>query len=570
MEEEEIKKEEEVLFEEEPVKKKRASKKPADTRKKVYSQSFLDHKFVKGHAPTTRPKGSNLKVQIQHLFIDMLQEPIKKNGKEVPFATAYKKEFITNAMNGGWSAKILADRMFSSNILEEIDKSLNKDIMLDLDFQSYRLFKRAHDIQQKILNSNNRKIYCMAGRRAGKTEGNILKALDVAIRKEDAQVLVICLTQETAMKLYWKNITLLLEELGFAGEGNNKLEGLITLNNGSIISLKGNNSITDREKFRGAHWDLVIIDEVQSQRALPYLINDIIEPTLLDSAGTLVLSGTGPRVKGTYWEKLWTDISGALKLNWNLSQNPFIVDYENVLEQVKIDKNLTDDSPLFQREYLGLCVYDSDAQVFRTSDANYYTDDELVSWLNSQPISDIKLTAGLDYGYADCDAFVIVLYSTSRKEKFVIYEYKANRTGVTELYNAIKKGIDFVVSNSMFKFIELSADSSIPSDFYIYCDTNEQKISAEFRNQYNLPTVNAYKYDKNLAIELLQEEVKQGNLKIRRDSQIEDEFFKTIWARNDKDELTRKIDDDNYHPDEVDALIYSLRWIWKYAEKELI
>jgi hypothetical protein len=415
----------------------------------------------------------------------------------------------------------------------------------------------------------------MAGRRAGKTEANILKAVDMTA-EPDKNVLIIALTQETCMKLYWRGIVDLLETLGWDIESANKVDGAITLGNGSTIVLKGNNSTTDREKFRGASWDLVIIDEVQSQQALPYLVNDVIEPTLIDRQGQLILSGTGARVKGTYWETLWNDDKGALKLNWNLSNNPFIPDYQKVLEQIKEDKGLTDDSPLFQREYLGLCVYDIDAMVWRLNDLNYYTDVEFKQWVESQPVADIRFTAGLDYGYSDNDAFVIICYSSSRPEKYIIHEYKRNRTGITELYQAIKERMDAVLNNPLFNIQQNTSNifadpkPDIDKNFYIFCDTNEQKISQEFRTQYNLPTTNAYKYDKDLAIELLQEEVRKGFLKIKRGSLFEDESFKTIWKRNDRDELTRKIDDDNFHPDLSDAIIYSLRWIWKYNEQKAL
>lgn len=526
--------------------------------------------------PNGRPKGASLKTQVQSIFIEMMSDTVKYGKQNLPFLTAYKLAFAKSAMDGTWASKILAEKLFNDNILEEIDKSLNKDIRQNEDFQSYRIVKRAHDVQQKIILSKQSKKYLMAGRRAGKTEANILMASDKVI-KPYSNVLIICLTFETCLKLYWLPLVNLLEELGHNIESSSRTEGTISLDNGSTISLKGNNSVTDREKFRGANWDLVIIDEAQSQSALPYLINDIIEPTLIDKKGQLVLSGTGPRVKGTYWEMLWDDNSSALKVNWSLKDNPFIPDYEKVLENIKKDKGLTDESPLFQREYLGLCVYDTDAQVFRLSEQNYYTDDEFANWVANQPVSDIRFTAGLDYGYADSDAFIIICYSTSSPEKFVLYEYKQNRTGITELYNAVKKGMDMVTSNPLFNrsvslnigpFNEKTPD--IDKFFYIFCDTNEQKISQEFRTQYNLPTTNAYKYDKDMAVELLQEEVRKGNLKIKKGSIFEGEANKTIWLRNDKDELTRKIDDVNFHPDMMDAMIYSLRYIWKYGDQPLI
>lgn len=512
--------------------------------------------------PKGRPTGASLKTQVQSLFIEMLDEPVTKGKGSVPFIQAYKKEFIKSALAGTWASKILSERLFADNILDNIDKSLNKDMRENEDFQQYRVMLKAHNYQQRILLDKSRNIYAMAGRRAGKTEGNILKAVSVAM-KDDSNVLIICLTQETAMKLYWKGISDLLETLGYDVASADRTMGLFTLGNGSIISLKGNNSVTDREKFRGFHWDLAIVDEVQSQSALPYLIDDILEPSLIDKAGTLMLTGTGPRVRGTYWETLWSDNKNASKYNWNLSANPFIKNYTKVLDEIKETKGLTDSSPLFQREYLGLCVYDDDAQVYRLNDNNFFVDNDITQWINSQPLSDVQFTAGLDYGFCDSDAFVIIMFSSSRPEKWLLYEHKGNRTGITELANKIKDGINYVNTNPIF--------AKCPNKYFsIYSDSGGagKKISYELNTQFQLPCLDAYKANKDFAIEILQEEVKTGSFKTKKGSVFEDEALKTIWARNDNDELTRQIDDTTYHPDLLDAILYSLRYVWiNYGKK---
>jgi len=506
--------------------------------------------------PKGRPVGASLKSQIQTLFIEMMDEKVKIRKKDVQFLTAWKAEFMRSALAGGWAAKVLTERLFSENILESIDKSLNKSLREDEDFQQYRIMKQGHNFQQKILLDKTRKIYAMAGRRAGKTEGNILKVLSVAIQ-DNHNAAIICLTQETAMKLYWKGIEDGLNGLGYAIESANRMEGLFTLGNGSIISLKGNNSITDREKFRGFSWDLVVIDEVQSQHSLPYLINDILEPTLIDRGGTLILTGTGPRVRGTYWEELWTNDKGASKYNWNLTQNPYIKNHEKVLDQIKADKGLTDASPLYQREYLGQVVYDDDAQVYRLDENNFYTDEQMVAWINSQPRSDIMFAAGLDYGFSDSDAFVIVMFSKSSHEKFLVYEHKGNRKGVTELADKCKDGLNYIQTNAYF--------ASIPDrSCYIYADGGGggKKISYELMTQFNLPCLDAYKVNKDMAIELLQEETRRGHFKVRAGSAFADESLKTVFARNEKDELIRTIDDDTYHPDMIDSILYAFRTYW--------
>ena len=66
---------------------------------------------------------------------------------------------------------------------------------------------------------------------------------------------------------------------------------------------------------------------------------------------------------------------------------------------------------------------------------------------------------------------------------------------------------------------------------------------------------------------MLQEEIRTGNLKVDPDGVFADESLKTVFARNEKDELTRVIDDDIFHPDIMDAIRYALSLIWVNYKK---
>ena len=149
------------------------------------------------------------------------------------------------------------------------------------------------------------------------------------------------------------------------------------------------------------------------------------------------------------------------------------------------------------------------------------------------------------------------MFSTSTREKWLIYEHKGNRSSITDLADKIKAGINYVNTNPIFQ--------SIPDKhFYIYSDAGGtgKKISAELSMQFGLPCLDAYKVNKDIAIEQLQEEVRTGNFKVKKESIFADEADKTVWARNDNDELTRVIDDNTFHPDLLDAILYSLRYVW--------
>lgn len=506
-----------------------------------------------------RPAGAvSYKTRLQDALINVMDSEVTVGKTKMPYYIAFLEKLKKQALIPGTKEHLwMAQRLLSENVLDDIDRQLNKSKREDRDFLTYRVFKDCHDYQQKILLSMEKFIYLMAGRRAGKSEGDAKKAVYVALDKPEARVLFIGLSFTRCLEVFWNPVKDLLEMLGIEIVEQRRTEGMMKLFNGSEIHFHGNTTTDERDKLRGSKWHLVIIDEVQSQKALPILINEILEPTLVDYKGQLILSGTGPRTRGTYWEELWTNNKQALRLNWNISHNPFIPDYEKVLEEIKKEKNLTDSSPLFQREYLGQISYDDDALCFRIKPENCYTDDELLAWIQSQPVTDMKFTAGLDFGYTDADGFAIILFSTSRPERWLVYEHKANRSGISELAEHINKGIEFVNTSPLF--------ASIPDKrFYIYSDGGGggKKISVELATTFNLPCVDAYKVDKDIAIEQLQEEVRTNRFKIRDNGYFYDEALKTVFKRNERDELTRVIDDDTFHPDLADAILYALRFVW--------
>ena len=536
--------------------------------------------------PFGRPKGTSIKSIIQQSFIDLMDQKVKYEDHTTNFLDAYMKNFIKSAMEGGWASRMLADRLFSEGILDQIDSQLNKSKREDADFLTYRVYKDCHSIQQQILVDNNKRIYLMAGRRAGKTEADVRKGAHIAIQHEGAQILFVGLTFTRCLELFWNSIQDLFTGMGITIIESKRTEGMMKIYNGSEIHFHGNSTIDERDKLRGAHWDLVVIDEAQSQKALDILVRDIIEPSLMDRNGQLVLSGTGPRARGTYWEQWYNDPIKwpGSRYNFNIADNPFIKNYQKVLDEKRAEHGWTETDPTYIREYLGKVAYDDDAMVFRAKPENIYTRDQLAQWLDTQPIDDIRFTAGLDYGYADCDAFVIICYSKSSSERWIVYEYKKNRTGVSDLVDAIKTGMHYVKTDPLFArtlyvpgvmnelYPGTDEIKTINNKFYIYCDTNEQKITQELTSVYKIPATNAYKYDKKFAIEQLQEDIRTGRMRFPGtvvDGRIEStsEFYKetllTLWKRNDRDELTRQIDDETYHPDMMDAILYSMRSLWK-------
>ncbi len=537
---------------------------PSDTESKSEIKRGERGLFLPGNAPGPgRPAGESIKRRL----LTFARNELGAEG----MADFYKSYFrAVKEKEDSWQAKHFANLALDERVLSEIDTVLMRAEKQDNDFQHYRIHKSAFDIQQGLLLSKNRYKFVMAGRRGGKTEYFARAICDVLL--EGGRAHYIHKTLTTGIEQIWQLVVNLCGELGLVISEHHRNEGTLTLENGGFFKVSGNVTVEDREKKRGEKWHLVIIDEAQSQAALLSLVESIIEPELIDFGGTLVVGGTGPRVRGTYWEALylgqWSDgrplYPGALRLNWNLSQNPYIPDHEKALETIRKDKGLSELDPLYVREYLGRIAYDDDALVYRLGAGNYYTDDELALWINSQPITDIRFTAGLDFGFEDADAFGIICYSQTRPERFLVHEWKANRKSTEEIASALRGGLEYVRASPLFAKVE-----DVHKRFQIFGDEGGlgKQIAYDLNVIYKLPVYAAYKASKDLAVELLQDEVRHGLFKVRKGGIFDDEALKTIFKRNDQDQITREIDDETYHPDMGDAVLYGMRLPWWFTKK---
>jgi hypothetical protein len=498
--------------------------------------------------------------------MDWMAQPWDYNGETMPFLNAYMREFLSTAMDGGWSARILAERLFRENILEDIEASINRSRREDMDFLSYRFAHQASDMQKIVLETKKRLVGLMCGRRAGKTESFKLLFGERMATRDNFPCLYVARKLGVGIEQMFTPILAMFDEMGIGVDVKDRAKGDVQLSNGSTLSIRSNDNRETRESMRGGKYGLAIVDEAQSQPQLKYLCESIIGPMLEDLRGTLVLGGTGPRAAGTYWEEFYqrTDPNQILALNWSIAQNPFIDNYQDRLKEILETKHLEETSSLYQREYLGKPVYDIDALVYRLTEQNYFTDAQFAEWLKGQPAVDISFTAGLDYGYSDSDAIGIICHSSHKPERFLVWEYKQNHSGIEGCAKKIKEGMEYVKAHPLF--------ANLPNrGFYFFADSGGggKKISYELQTHYGLPIYDAYKADKAMAIELLQQEIRQGTFRVRKGGEFDREAIKIVFERDDNDNIVRVIDDSVYHPDMGDATLYAMRPIWNFSDQRV-
>lgn len=273
-----------------------------------------------------------------------------------------------------------------------------------------------------------------AGRRSGKSHGEAYASKSV-MDVPRSTVGFWGLTKTSAESIIWPAMSRLNKDLGLGWRENGQ-KYRFESTNGSMFYVLSAKDARHIELTRGLSVDLAIVDECgsYSPTLLRYFVEDVLEPTLADRNGRLVLSGTpGPVPQGFYHDACQG--SGGFGVHrWTMLDNPHIEDARGfILKQLRDKAWVRGDfdhfvehvlpglvrgdprtiewvirdglvHPTFIREYMGLWVTDTDALVFHLDDLNLIEampddyDPESPAWAH---------IIGADYGYVDSCAWTV-------------------------------------------------------------------------------------------------------------------------------------------------------------------
>ena len=471
--------------------------------------------------------------------------------------TTYYSEFIEKYLKEAKKApnssagKTVADIIFQQDILDKLDEQHQKEMANDLEFVQYKLFKQFFKEQREVLYEINhsKRILTCCSRRAGKTD-LASGAINIAAMIPNTRIIYVNLTYTNALNQIFDNTVERSEKAGLVIANSSKSSGEIEWTNGSSLRICGNSNNAEIDKLRGEkRVSLVIIDEFFHQRNMEYAINEVIGPLMLDIPNpTLLCLGTPPRIPKTYGERVWTTEKGWKKFHWTAEDNPYIPNYDEFIEELCKNKGITRDAPFIQREYYGVIgAYDTEASVFK--DYKTYKLDDPLDFVPE------KVYIGIDWGFEDNNS--IIALAASNEKARVIEERKFNRASISEII----KQIGEVYSNSKKFLIENNKNANI-SDVNIYCDTNNKELIYELYSVQKLPAYCCYKYNKAMALSQLSEFCRTGQIVVPEDGILADEFDRTLYKRDEEDNILSEIDDELFHPDSVFALLYAVRQYW--------
>lgn len=484
-------------------------------------------------------------------MLDYLRDSLTApDSKGVPYFQKYVSKFLKSALDepNGVCSRMLSSGLFNERLLQKLDSEATSAMEKDQDFNIYRLRQTLFDKQQEVFDNDfDKRIIVICSRRSGKTELNARKIIKTLMKKKH-RVLYLNKTFTNAINQMWNIIEDLCKKLNFMPVESKKTEGTMTWSNGSFLKFEGVADISAVDKLRGFSWNLIVLDEVGHIKNVQYLIDEVLTPSTADYADSQILfSGTPPRTKN-YAVTLWN--SGIKKYHWTLKDNPFIPNAAEFIEQVCKEKGITIDAPFIQREYFGVVgAFDTDAMVYR----NFKTYDKLPSDIHID-----KVYIGVDFGFVDYNAIVNVIVDNLHKKCYIYRCDKFNKAGYDEVVFHIRQAYE----NAQALLLENAIDDR--GNIIIITDTNEPTMCFDLNKKYGLPTEKAYKYDKAAGINELASAMRTGQVLVQESLEnVKEECEATVWKRDENDVIIPEIDDDVYHPDIMDAILYVSRNVFE-------
>lgn len=388
-----------------------------------------------------------------------------------------------------------------------------------------------------VLDNAQRQI-AVTGRQSGKTESCARKLIRCALDNPGSVQLYIGPTRQNARDVMWQRLQdrLMAAEISFK-PNISRLE--IVVNNNSVIRLFGVNHKDLADRQRGNIYDQVIIDESAVYGSLlSYLVNDVIEQTLLAKRGKLVLISTPGLLQSGWFYDVCHGSGTWSRHKWTVRDNPALVDIDEYLRTKLADNRWSESEPTFRREYLGEWCEDTRAGVYRISRANV---------IDAIPDAGFHSILGVDLGYNDEAAFCVLSWRDYDPVLYVRYADGKSGMDVTDIAEYMRKIVD------EYRPQEIVADAGALG----------KTIVSELTLRHGLNITAANKRDKPAAIRLVNADLQKRRL-MMTDGRLYEQMSNLRWH---PDYIGLK-EQDGIPNDLCDAMLYAFKSCWHYVQRE--
>lgn len=404
-------------------------------------------------------------------------------------------------------------------LLEELAR--RKEVRASTRTVSDDILEELYPQQKNFALSASRHLAVLGSRRAGKTEMWPRIAAVKALSTPRSLVRIWSHARLRAKELLWNKMNYLFKRHGLKVKSH-EVELSFKLENDSEIRLVGADKDREVQKKRGDSSLAEIILESQNFGSLLQpLVEDVIEPSLIDLRGTVYLEGTpGPICSG-----FWFDITGKNDTDsvwqsrgpahvsvyevhrWTMLDNPFLPHAREELAEMKRRKGWADDNPTYLREWLGRWVNDLGSLYYSFDLArNTYREGEVQPW---GPGWDHVL--GWDLGGKDDMALVIWGWHHDDPTLYEVFSWKKSGALAQEVIDQI----DFAEKKYNLNIIKKVADTQGGGRMYV------DDVMSRFNHVFE----NAKKSSKYDHVMLMNDDFLTGRIKTKLGSPLQEELI---------------------------------------------
>tara|TARA_R110002167_G_scaffold156380_4_gene351098 strand:- start:14593 stop:16074 length:1482 start_codon:yes stop_codon:yes gene_type:complete len=398
----------------------------------------------------------------------------------------------------------LAVRVDATKPVNRALKEQRKSHALNL---SKTLFKQQVDF---IMDPSKRKA-AVCSRRSGKSYSAGRYLIKEALEDAGTTCVYIARTREAAKRILWSSLK----------EANLRFRLNIKFNNADLIAIfpnqskimfTGANDASDIDKLRGAAFSLAVLDEAAFFNVnLKELVNEVLTPALLDKDGSLVMISTPNSLcHGFFYDITEKGTYNFSVHRWTVKDNPHM---QHAVRAIKkdIDNGILDvTDPSYKREYLGIWVRDDQEIVYNYGQENLFED---------RPVSDKwEYVLGIDLGYHDATAFVVVAWSPDFPTLYIIDEFKQTKMLTSDVEAKIHRFM------KDYDFTAIVMDSGGGAS---------KMLLETLKERSGIPLKAAHKSgDKIGMIKVMNSDLKARNVKIKRGMEILIEWDKLQYNKS--------------------------------------
>lgn len=243
---------------------------------------------------------------------------------------------------------------------------------------------------------------------------------------------------------------------------DNAKDKIIQLSNGSTIRM---GSVNQVDSTVGRSYDLIIFDEAALADGMD-AFNVALRPTLDKDESKAIFIST-PRGRNNWFAVLFDR-------GWNPDYPEWVSIHADFHENPRMSASDIDEARKSMSKAEFSQEYEANFNMYEGQIWNFNYE-KCVADLSELDLSEMDVFAGLDVGYRDPTAFIVLAYSWKHEKFYAIREYlKAERT--TEQHAE-------VIRELMVKY-DLD---------YIFIDSQAQQMRFDLAQDYDIPTINAKK-----------------------------------------------------------------------------